>query len=111
MSYSNDEIKEITIFKKISAVSVIIAFASLVVSSVIVILGIFQNQLNVNNQFFTVIAWIFFIFSPLSVIANVIDKSVNKHPLSLISLFNLVAWVFVIAFVLGVGFSAHLLKG
>lgn len=93
-----------SIFRKISIFSTVISGVCLLIAAVMVGWQINSEIDLINSLLFSILGWLLIIFVPLSVVANVIDKSVNKRPLSVVDLFNLIAWLLLLLYVLAMNF-------
>ena len=100
------------LFKKIYQVSGIAAVAAMLVS-VPVVLWAVVTQTSVPDSpaamhILNIAGCLFFVCTPLSFLAEAADKTLHKQPLPWLTLLNLVAIVFMLGLILGMGWAVSL---
>lgn len=100
------------LFKKIYQISGIAAVAAMLVS-VPVVLWAVVTQTSVPDSpaamhILNIAGCLFFVCTPLSFLAEAADKTLHKQPLPWLTLLNLVAIVFMLGLILGMGWAVSL---
>ena len=100
------------LFQKIYQISGIAALAAILVSVPIVIWAV-VTQTSVPDSpaavhILNIAGCLFFVCTPLSFLAEAADKTLHKQPLPWLTLLNLIAVMFALGLILGMGWAVSL---
>lgn len=100
------------LLKKIYQISGIAAVAAMLVSVPIVLWAV-VTQTSVPNspivmRILNIAGCLFFVCTPLSFLAEAADKTLHKQPLPWLTLLNLIAVMFALGLILGMGWAVSL---
>ena len=100
------------LFKRVYQISGIAAVAAMLVSVPIVLWAV-VTQTSVPNspivmRILNIAGCLFFVCTPLSFLAEAADKTLHKQPLPWLTLLNLIAVMFALGLILGMGWVVSL---
>ena len=106
------QLKIMNLFKRIYQISGIAAVAAMLVSVTIVLWAV-VTQTSVPDSpaamhILNIAGCLFFVCTPLSFLAEAADKTLHKQPLPWLTLLNLIAVMFALGLILGMGWASSL---